>query len=271
LVSAVTTHALMYHDVFRADADASGFRRAGTGRYKLSWARFVDHLDRIAAAVPSPPQLADRLLPAGEGPPPWLLTFDDGGASAADIGDELGRRGWHGHFFITSGLIGSAGFLDEAAILDLHRMGHVVGSHSATHPDRMAALSFGELLDEWRTSVSVLSEIVGEATQVASIPGGYYGREVAVAAGRAGIRALFTSEPVRTAQPVGECLVIGRYSIRRDTTARDAANAAAGRTLPWLRQYGAWSLRKPIKAIAGDHYVRARRVLLALRRERHDG
>jgi hypothetical protein len=63
--------------------------------------------------------------------------------------------------------------------------------------------------------------------------------------------------------------VIGRYSIRQDTSAGDAARAAAGDSAPWLRQYVGWNLRKPAKALGGDHYDRLRRALLAARSERH--
>jgi peptidoglycan/xylan/chitin deacetylase (PgdA/CDA1 family) len=257
------THALIYHDVVRTDRDASGFSGPGPRRYTLPWARFVEHLDRIDEAVGGPPDIVDDLLTGRPGSPSWLLTFDDGGSSAADVGEELTRRRWRGHFFVITGLIGNAGFLDVSEIRDLHRMGHVIGSHSVTHPGRMSSLSFEQVLHEWHASVAALSDLVGEDVRTACVPGGYYNEQIAVAADRSGIAALFTSEPVRTVRRVGGCLVIGRYSVRRNSSAGDAARAAAGQVLPWLRQYCAWNLRRPLKAIGGDHYVRARRALLA--------
>jgi peptidoglycan/xylan/chitin deacetylase (PgdA/CDA1 family) len=251
----------MYHDVVRGDGSAGGFARAGAGRYSLHWDAFVDHLEAIARVVGEPPSVTSDIIGAAPASPVWLLTFDDGGASAADIGEELGRRGWRGHFFVTTGRIGAAGFLEENAIIELHRMGHVIGSHSVTHPARMSSLSFAELMDEWQASTAKLSELVGEAVRTASIPGGSYSRAVARAAERSGIDMLFTSEPVQTTRVIDGLLVFGRYAIRRETRSQDAAAAAAGRATIWLRQYAAWNLRKPLKTIAGDRYTWARRAI----------
>jgi peptidoglycan/xylan/chitin deacetylase (PgdA/CDA1 family) len=254
----------MYHDVVTGDRSASGLAGAGPGHYKLTWESFLDHLDRIGEVVGAPPCVVDD-VPAGEASPSWSLTFDDGGASALEVGEELVRRKWRGYFFVTTGRIGTSGFVDAGAIRELDRMGHVIGSHSVTHPEWMASLAPEELLHEWRASVDALSGLLGKRVRTGSVPGGYYRRHVAVAAGRAGIDTLFTSEPVRTARRVGGCLVIGRYSVRHDTTARDAARAAAGDSEPWLRQYVGWNLRKPLKALGRDRYDRLRRALLAAR------
>jgi hypothetical protein len=104
--------------------------------------------------------------------------------------------------------------------------------------------------------------------RTAALPGGHYKRRGALPAERARIACLFTSEPVQRAYAVGGCLVVGRFSIREGTSARSAARAAAGHSGTWLGQYAAWNLRKPIKAIGGEHYERLRRALLGLDRPR---
>jgi peptidoglycan/xylan/chitin deacetylase (PgdA/CDA1 family) len=255
----------MYHDVVRADRSESGQAGVGPSHYKLTWERFLDHLDRIGDVVGAPPAVLENLPAEGRASSSWSLTFDDGGVSALEVGEELLRRRWRGYFFITTGRIGSIGFVDADAIRALDRMGHVIGSHSVTHPERMSALRPEELLYEWQASVDALSDVLGKQIRTASVPGGYYRRHVAVAAARAGIATLFTSEPVRTARQVGGCLVIGRYAVRYGTSDSDAARAAAGDPAPWLRQYVGWNLRKPVKALAGDHYERIRRARLAAR------
>ena len=255
----------MYHDVVTGDPDVSGFAGRGPGRYKLSWSAFVQHLDRIADAVETPPGVVGDLVNRDEFSPWWALTFDDGGASALQIGEELSRRSWRGHFFVTTGLVGTTGFMDEDAIRGLHRMGHVIGSHSVSHPERMSALPDHELVREWRVSLDTLADVLGEEVCTASVPGGYYTRRVAIAADKAGIAALFTSEPVRTVDRVAACLVIGRHSVRNDMTARDAARVATGEGMPWVLQYSGWNFRKVIKALGGEQYVRARRALLRTR------
>jgi peptidoglycan/xylan/chitin deacetylase (PgdA/CDA1 family) len=254
----------MYHDVVSADGPPSGLGGPASGHYKLTWEAFLAHLDRIEA-VAGPPVLLDELPDGERGAPAWSLTFDDGGASALAVGEELERRQWRAYFFITTGRIGSTGFVDSEAIRALDGMGHTIGSHSVSHPARMAALALDELLHEWRGSVDTLSDLLGKEIRTGSVPGGFYGSHVGAAAARAGIATLFTSEPVRTARRADGCVVIGRYSIRRDTSAADAARAAAGQSAPWLRQYVGWNLRKPVKAFAGDYYERVRRARLAAR------
>jgi peptidoglycan/xylan/chitin deacetylase (PgdA/CDA1 family) len=259
----------MYHDVVDGDPDASGRPGAGPDRYKLTWKRFIEHLDRIQDVVPVPPSVShDENGPS----PSWSLTFDDGGISAVAVAEELLRRTWRGYFFVTSGLIGAPGFVDESAIRELDRMGHVVGSHSVTHPARMASLTATELLREWSESVAILSDLVGKEVRTASVPGGYYRSNVADAAARAGITTLFTSEPVRNAHRAHGCLVIGRYTLNHNVSAADAARAAAGDAAFWFREYLAWNVRKPAKLLGGDHYDRVRRRLLARpsRRRRRD-
>jgi peptidoglycan/xylan/chitin deacetylase (PgdA/CDA1 family) len=256
----VRAHGLMYHDVAGRDQEE---RDAHADRYELSWQRFREHLERIEQVVGMQPATADELA-ARVGPsPPWSLTFDDGGTSALPVGEELVRRSWRAHFFVATDFIGRRGFADEAAIQELDRMGHVVGSHSATHPEWMASLSTSDLRREWAESVDRLSDLIGTKVRTASVPGGHFSRKVALAAARVGIETLFTSEPVRTASYVDGCLVVGRYVVLRDTSADAAARAAAGEPAPWIRQYIAWNARKAVKILGAERYGRLRRKLLA--------
>ena len=65
--------------------------------------RFGEHLDAIERAVGRPPAAVDALSDGD-----WMITFDDGGASALHAGEELARRSWRGHFFIATDLVGSS-------------------------------------------------------------------------------------------------------------------------------------------------------------------
>jgi len=261
------THALMYHDVVDGDPDQSGFAGAGPARYKLSTTQFRAHLDAIGDTLNDEPGVVDDLLAGDADTPTWLLTFDDGGASALAIGEELARRQWRGHFFITTGRTGERAFLDASEIIELGRMGHVIGSHSASHPSRMSSLSEGALREEWRASVESLADLLGTEIRSASLPGGYYARRVAQAAADAEIAALFTSEPVRTPQRVGDCLVIGRLSIRAGTSAIDASRIAAGDSWPWRQEWVGWNVRRSAKAVFGKRYERLRGGVLSHRSE----
>jgi peptidoglycan/xylan/chitin deacetylase (PgdA/CDA1 family) len=261
------THALMYHDIVDGDPDQSGFVGAGPARYKLSTARFRAHLDALSDALSEDPGVVDDLQAGHSGSAPWLLTFDDGGASALAAGEELARRHWRGHFFITTGRTGERGFLEASEIIELRSMGHIIGSHSASHPSRMSSLPDVELREEWRASVESLAHLLGGEIRSASVPGGYYTKRVARAAAEVGIAALFTSEPVRTTQHVGKCLVVGRLSMKTSTSAVDASRIAAGDSGPWLREWFSWNVRKSAKAVLGNGYERIRGGVLSDRTE----
>ena len=60
------------------------------------------------------------------------------------------------------------------------------------------------MVSEWSRSRAMLEDILGHAVDVASVPGGYFSAVVARAAREAGIRVLFTSEPVTPSIPAGD-------------------------------------------------------------------
>ena len=256
--------ALLYHDVVeRGSPDTSGFPGRAAGLYKLSVDAFGDHMQAVARVSRCGPATAPQLMDGVGAEVAWLLTFDDGGISAyTPIADLLEERGWRGHFFVTTDYIGSPGFLNRAQIRDLRRRGHVIGSHSASHPMRMSARSWETLVHEWKSSAGVLADVLGEEVSVASVPGGFFSKKVARAASAAGIRVLFTSEPTTQCQRVDQCLVVGRYSLRTGTPARIAADIVRGRQLPRVTRWLSWNARKVAKTLGGEMYLRAWRLVL---------
>lgn len=257
---------LLYHDVVPAGRpEVSGFQSPDADIYKLSVEEFDRHLAAIAASAQAPlATMATALTPGGEGRP-VLMTFDDGGASAARIADTLEALGWRGHFFITTDYIGTPGFMGPEGLRELRRRGHVVGSHSASHPPRMSACTPAQLDHEWADSVRRLSDILGERVDVASVPGGYYSRAVAESAARAGIRVLFNSEPVTRLHEVDGCLVVGRFGVQQGVPASWAAAVARGDRAPRLRRWLFWNGKKLLKRVGGDSWLRVRRRLIAAR------
>lgn len=238
--------ALEYHDVVdRQDSDGSGFPGAAAASYKLTVESFARHLAVIAA---EPERVA--------------LTFDDGGVSAiARIAPVLEANGLRGAFFITTDRIGTPGFLTSTQIVDLYRRGHSIGSHSCSHPTRMAACSASDMAHEWGDSIARLTQILGAPVTTASVPGGYFSRAVAEAAAAAGVRMLFTSEPTTRIARYGDCTVIGRYTLRRDDppehVAALVAASSTARRLEWLK----WNAKKVAKALGGRAYLRLREVV----------
>jgi peptidoglycan/xylan/chitin deacetylase (PgdA/CDA1 family) len=248
----------MYHDIVATDDEVrcSGFAGAAADTYKLAAQVFEEHLTAIAAAAPAAP----GVVTAPAAAPATYITFDDGGRGAyRHAAPALERHGWRGHFFVATDFINQPEFLSEAQILELHRRGHVIGSHSASHPLRMAKCSRAQLRTEWTRSVERLSGIIGGAVTVASVPGGMYSIAVAEEAQAAGIRYLFNSEPVTSVQKRGDCSVLGRYTVKSTTTPGYISRLARADLVPQMRELAAWNLKKVAKSVGGDLYWRYRR------------
>jgi peptidoglycan/xylan/chitin deacetylase (PgdA/CDA1 family) len=212
---AATIAGFGYHEV-TDQPSASGFQRPGALPYTLTPQAFAEHLAQIAASDVRPTRVTDidftqpgRFL---------VLTFDDGGKSAVYAGDELCRRGWTGHFFLVSSLIGRRTFVAASDVRYLASCGHVVGTHSHTHPDIFPDLSPERMLEEWRTSADAIGALLGEPCVTASVPGGDISRQVLESAAGAGVRYLFTSEPWLSPRAVNGCWVLGRFSPKVGTS-----------------------------------------------------
>lgn len=258
---------LLYHDVVDRP-EASGFQRPLAFAYKVPLTEFRKHLD-IVAEGPIPPTRVLDLNPRATGRF-LFLNFDDGGVSALDVAQILEEKGWRGHFFIVTGKIGSKGFLNRDEIRDLHRRGHVIGSHSHEHPDIFYNLSEEQMLDEWQTSCRILCEITGEPVLAASVPGGDMDLRTIETAGRAGIRYLFTSEPVLAPWEHSGITCFGRLCLRGSSSTNVVAryvNFQVGLREIWIRR-----LKQVIKRLIGPVYAwRTRRNELAVCRSKRSG
>lgn len=251
---------IMYHDIVeRGSQESSGFSGADANLYKIEIERFEEHLTKIAEN-----RAPNKIIELKDNRNPFFITFDDGGRSAfTQTADALERRGWRGHFFVATDFIDTPTFLSVSEIKELDARGHIVGSHSASHPLRMASLSPDELRREWRTSVEKLSDILGCRVTTASVPGGHFSRAVAEAASRAGIKTLFTSEPTTSVYKIDDTTVFGRYTIQRQTSVETVAAIARGDLNPRLRQFLFWNSKKILKKIGGENYLRIRKRLLS--------
>ncbi|HLK48887.1 MAG TPA: polysaccharide deacetylase family protein [Bryobacteraceae bacterium] len=252
---------LGFHDIASARPLAQPIAPGHSTLYTLGIRELRDHLQAIdTGAGEGGVSRVDEV----RGDSAVLLTFDDGAASSfTRAAPELERFRWPGHFFVTTDWIGRRGFLNRQQIRELHERGHLIGSHSCSHPRRISHLGWADLVEEWRASCGVLGEIIGQCVRVASVPGGFFTLAVARAAALAGIEVLFTSEPTLSALSVETCQVLGRYSIRHDTPPAVSGALAAGAKWPWRRQSTAWTVKKAAKGVLGETYFTIRRVFLA--------
>ena len=252
--------ALEYHDIVPDDAwETSGFPGNAAATYKLSVTTFGDHLRALAQTVGSIVTDVNGTPNAGAS---VVLTFDDGGSGYMAAADLLEHHGWRGCVFMTTGRIGSPGFLTAGELRSLQGRGHVIGTHSRSHPIRMAALPAPAIYEEWHASITDLQDALGTAVNVGSVPGGYHSPQVAAAAAAAGLKTLFTSEPEMTIRRVDGCAVVGRYTLRRNDPAAYAARLVG--TTPFARsaQWCKWNAKKLAKAIGGTTYLRVRERIL---------
>jgi peptidoglycan/xylan/chitin deacetylase (PgdA/CDA1 family) len=252
------TIVLMYHDVVSVeDRDTCGFPGPVAGRYKLDPEQFEHHLDAIGRTGGEVGLLAEQREAA--------ITFDDGGASALRAAEALERRGWRGHFFITTGRIGTPGFLDADGVRQLAARGHDVGAHSVTHPTYMGSLPRAEIAREWRDSREQLAEVLGRPPSTAAVPGGFLSRAVIEEAAAAGFTVLFTSQPTVRPRRRGPLRVQGRFTIWSATPASRVAAYVTGSSGARAGTWLAWQLKTVPKMISPPAYQRVRQAWARVR------
>jgi len=245
---------LLFHDVYASDPAESGFRSPAADRYKLTIVAFDAQMDALSRI----PDLGSRI--------PVAITVDDGGVSYYTVAaDRLEALELRGHCFVSTDFIGQRGFLTAAQIRELDARGHVIGSHSASHPARFSSLTPAEMRREWLTSRRALEDITGRDVTTGSVPGGYFSAEVAKAAADAGLSVLFTSEPTVERSAIDGCVLAGRFTIRRGhphDMAQRFTTSAWARCGAWID----WNAKALVKPVLGPSYARIADWILA---ERH--
>lgn len=258
-----TTISLLLHDV-TDEPDKSGFLQPTARRYKHSVGTFQQYLD-VIEATGLPVRTGDGLH-SDTTNLSVVLTFDDGGASAPIAAALLEERGWRGMFFITTDLIGKPGFVTAEQIRELHRRGHIIGSHSCSHPDVFRRLTRQEMRREWSESRDALQQLLGTEITTASVPGGDIDTSTLEEAAAAGYRQIFTSEQVTQPWSIGEAVCFGRLMMLDNTSPRSLNR--------WLRHPSVGVLperlvrftKSSVKKLIGPLYLR----LVERRRALHE-
>ncbi len=192
----------MFHDVISSSCPISGFQNIGANQYRLdkgTFERFIESINRLKTDI--------------------VYSFDDGGVSFQEIiAPILEKYGKQGIFCITTSYIGMPGFLSEDQIRVLDGNGHIIASHSHTHPRDISKLSEKALYEEWCKSKEILENILGKPVVTASIPGGAVSKKVIRTLFKAGYSDIYTSRPSSLKQRYKNCIVTGRFAIKSSTT-----------------------------------------------------
>lgn len=226
---------LMYHDIVTADDKTSGFQNGSAFQYKVDETAFEEQVKALKGKNVE-------------------FSFDDGGVSfytkAAPI---LERYGFKGVFFISTSYIGTPGFLSEEQIKDLAKRGHIIGSHTHTHPIDLSKLSSEEIIAEWKKSYSIIRVLTGKSDIVASIPNGNTSIQGLQLAFNCGYTDIYTSQPTTKVKSKVNHRIIGRYVVHSNMTTQDVINIATSNGTQFKMSVK-WHLLNIIKKILGSSY-----------------
>lgn len=226
---------LMYHDIVGASDKSSGFQNESAFQYKVEASAFEEHVKALQGKD-------------------VVFTFDDGGESfytkAAPI---LEKHGFKGVFFISTKYIGTEGFLTVEQLKSLAERGHIVGSHSHTHPDDFTKLTREEIHKEWEQSFEILKSILGNNPFSASIPNGCASKMVLEEAVDCGFTDIYTSQPTTKIHSFQKQNIIGRYVVHDNMTTQDVLKIATSKICR-LKLSIKWNVLIVIKKVLGPSY-----------------
>lgn len=235
--------ALMYHDISVGTDMSSGFQTQVSMDYKVDQHVFEEQVKScIGKDV--------------------VFTFDDGGESFLTVAAPiLEKYGFKGVFFVSTKQIGTKGFLSAQQIKELDARGHIIGSHTHSHPKNLSLLTPVEIFKEWKGSIDILSDILGKSITTASIPNGRGSKTVTTAAIQAGILELYTSEPTTTEKHKNGITLIGRYAVLRSMSTDSIANIINSK---WARfkLRSKWCIINVFKLFLGKYYYNFRQALV---------
>jgi len=202
----------LYHEATDNPSD-SGFQRNSALPYKHKVEEFYSNIDIIEKNRKNIITV-DKLNTHSNA---TLLTFDDGGKSALLIAEYLEKYNLKGHFFITTSLIGDKYFLGKDEIIDLHNRGHIIGSHSHSHPNVFKSLTYDKMVFEWSRSKSILEDLLNTKIKICSIPGGDSNSNSYLSAKECGYDFIFDSEPTLKPRNKDGITVLGRICPKAGT------------------------------------------------------
>lgn len=248
------TIALMYHDVYQETPLESGLQNAGSQKYKI---RLCDFEKQVKAVVD---HCRTKEIPLSR----VLFTFDDGGSSFSKfIAPILDANGLKGYFFVSTHYLDTDGFMTRDEVAALHHKGHVIGTHSHTHPANLSKCNEKTIEQEWEKSVTCLQEIIQDPVVYASLPGGYISEPIIKQLSSCGIHKVFTSIPTTRQEAIAGMTFIGRYPVTCSMNERHVINIFLKHSYVRYLKSIKWYILTVVKSLLGDSYLRIRSEILS--------
>jgi peptidoglycan/xylan/chitin deacetylase (PgdA/CDA1 family) len=192
--------------------------------------------------------------------PNVCITFDDGCETdliaAAPVLRDLG---FGATFYLTSGFLGTTGYLSPDQVRQLDSLGFEIGCHSMTHP-YLSDLADAEVSREIVDAKLQLEQIVGHRIEHFSCPGGRYDQRTLETARRAGFRTVANSRFQANSQDTN-LYQLGRVAMKRGMPLEEFAATCHGRGL-WKQRLSD-STRESVRQLLGNRvYDQLRSVAL---------
>lgn len=172
-----------------------------------------------------------------------VLTFDDGCETdlltAAPI---LRDARFNATFYITTGFLGTRGYMLPGQVRELSDMGFEIGSHSLTHP-YLDELGPADLKRELADSKSQLEEMTGRKVDHLSCPGGRWSPQVVETAKQCGYLSVATSRVGRNTSS-SDRFALTRVAIMRGFGIAEFRNLCQGQGLRQMQ------LREQVRGLA---------------------
>lgn len=248
-----------YHDVIDLNHNEfSGFMTQGAYNYKIKHNEFYSQIQMINKSKVITVNDIEHCI-YNDDKKNIILTFDDAGYSSYSvILPILEEFSIKGHFFIPTNFIGKENFLNKENIRELSNLGHIIGSHSLSHPQRISMLSNSDQRLEWKKSKEILEDIVGNNIECASIPNGDTSRSVINNINSVGIKYIFTSSPTENVKKIDNSLIFGRFAIKRKQELKNIYSLINNNTIFIFKLKIYYLLKRSLVVFLGSayHYVR---------------
>jgi peptidoglycan/xylan/chitin deacetylase (PgdA/CDA1 family) len=153
------------------------------------------------------------------------LTVDDAGKGNYEyMLPAFEKYGLKATIFVPTQFISKGGntstYMTSQQIREFSDLGHIIGSHSHSHPANISLLSKSAINHEWQKSKQILEDITGKEVLSCSIPGGFYSNNQWKILNNLGYTKVFNSVPTYRIYSEKQMELFGRFSIERNITER---------------------------------------------------